>query len=311
MRSLTLALLLAVSACGNTFGAMRAPAFRPNPVAEDAARPHVPGEITAIWIGHATVLVKLDDRWVITDPIFSARLGGVVKRYVAPGIDLAGMPRLSWVLISHAHTDHLDIPSLRRLDATAELAVPPGVLAYLPDSLPFAEVAPLARWRSVEKDGVRVTAVPAKHVNGRWFFDEMWSRQANTGWIVEHHGLTVYFAGDTAYDAGMFREIRRRFPHIDLALIPVGPAGESHMSRWFSKRWHVDPEQAMRAFEDLGARWMIPIHHGTFYQTGANEDRAITRAIMKHDLLDRVLFLRIGETVVLAPRLHAAAAATR
>jgi L-ascorbate metabolism protein UlaG (beta-lactamase superfamily) len=185
------------------------------------------------------------------------------------------------------------------LDPHADLAVPPGVVDYLPGlkhRLPF-DTAVLDTWSSADHDGMRVTAVPARHVNGRWFVDELWSRRANTGWIVEYHGLTVYFAGDTAYDPKMFREIRRRFPHIDLALMPTGPSGTNTISRWFGRMWHVDEDQAMRAFLDVGAHFMIPIHHGTFYRSGIAEDRTIARAIARHGLLSRVMTLAIGQTI--------------
>ena len=294
-------LLASAIGCG-FFTRTEDPAFRPSPAGELTARPD-DDSLRVWWIGHATVLVKMGDRWILTDPVFSARLAFFVKRYVAPGIDLHGLPRIDWVLVSHAHADHLDPPSLRRLNPSANLVVPPGALPYLPADAPFAGFAALAPWQSVTQDGVTITAVPARHADGRWQLDGLWSRQAHTGYVIQHRGLTVYFAGDTAWDATIFKEIGRRFPGIDLALIPVGPATRPAVTRWFTDRVHVSPAEAMRVFEDVGARWMLPIHHGTFFRHGPGERRLIADAIEGSGRRDRVLMLQIGQaaTVRAAP----------
>src|SRR5262245_655626 len=127
-------------------------------------------DLKAWWIGHATVLVAMADRWILTDPNFSPSIGMVVHRKVAPGVDLDALPEIDWVLISHAHLDHLDKPSLRRIGEQAAVAAPPGAATALP-KIPFRRVAPLSAWQSIEQGGMRITAVPVRHGDARWIVD--------------------------------------------------------------------------------------------------------------------------------------------
>ncbi|HJZ89069.1 MAG TPA: MBL fold metallo-hydrolase [Polyangia bacterium] len=298
MTRLPLVLALAAALGCGSFASTRPPASRPRPAIDDVAAASPNRGMKAYWIGHATVLVQMADRWIITDPNFSPRVGVFVKRRVAPGIDLDALPEIDWVLISHAHLDHLDHPSLRRLNESASLAAPPGVVHYLPGHTPFREVVALSPWQAVERDGVRITAIPVRHGDGRFGLDELYNRHAHTGYVVEHAGMTLFFAGDTAYDPVSFKQVGERFA-VDLALIPVGPAGTAFGP--MMRRVHVSPPEALRILADVRARWMIPIHHGTFFTGGARELDAIEKAIRQHPLHDRVLLLRAGESVTVEP----------
>ncbi|HEY3352818.1 MAG TPA: MBL fold metallo-hydrolase [Polyangia bacterium] len=291
-RAALAALALALASCGNFA------ATQPAPLTPRPAAPQGPAALTAYWIGHATVLVALKDRWIITDPNFSERVGVVTKRRVAPGIDLEALPKIDWALISHAHLDHLDHPSLARLGPVPVVA-PPGVVPYLPKS-PRPVVA-LAPWQSFERDGMRITAVPVRHGDGRYGVDELYHRNAHTGYVVEYAGLTVFFAGDTAYHPEYFKAIGRRFPRIDLALIPVGPTGR-RVLRPLMKGMHADPAEALQILADTGARWMLPIHHSTFFREGAGELARIQAALRASPLGERVVLLRVGESLALEPR---------
>jgi L-ascorbate metabolism protein UlaG (beta-lactamase superfamily) len=291
-RALPLVLALSLAACGNLART------QPAPLTPQPAPPAGPAALTAYWIGHATVLVGVKDRWIITDPNFSERVGVVTKRRVAPGIDLDALPKIDWVLISHAHLDHLDHPSLARL-GPVPLVAPPGVVPYLPRS-PRPVVA-LAPWQSFERDGVRITAVPVRHGDGRYGVDELYHRHAHTGYVIEYAGLTVFFAGDTAYHPTYFKEIGRRFPNIDLALIPVGPTGR-RILRPVLSHMHVDPEEALQILADTNARWMVPIHHSTFFRDGPGEVNEIAAALRRSPLRRRVVVLAIGESLALEPR---------
>ena len=271
------------------------PARLARPVVEEVA-PR--SDLKAWWIGHATVLIEMADRWILTDPNFSGSVGMVVHRKVAPGVDLDALPEIDWVLISHAHLDHLDHPSLRRVGEQAAVATPPGAAAALP-KIPFRRVAPLGAWQSVEQEGVRITAVPVRHGDARWGLDAIYRHDAHTGYVVEYSGLTVFFAGDTGYDPQFFKQIGLRFPKIDLALIPVGPAG-SRFFRPLMRSAHVNPAEALRIFDEVHARWMIPIHFGTFFQASPAEMAEIRAAIRKHPRGDRVLLLRQGEAAEIA-----------
>ena len=182
------------------------------------------------------------------------------------------------------------------LPESATLFLPPGSSRYIPE-FGFADYVEMTPWKVAEVDGVRVTAVPVKHFNGRYGFDNG-PMSTFTGYIVEYGGKTVFFAGDTGYDPEKFKEIGKRFT-IDVALIPIAPT-EPHD---FMKRVHANPEEALQIFDDVHAKAMVPIHHGTFMQgtdssiTTAREQ--LTRLVTERHLEDRVFILNIGEQKIL------------
>lgn len=252
-----------------------------------------PDAITVSWIGHATLLVGIRGHWFLTDPMFSERLAGVLRRKVKPAIAPAELPVLDAILVSHAHFDHLDLPSLRRL-ADAPLLVPSGVPAFLPRDLPQREVVALDAWQTWRRGDVRITAVPASHGDGRYWVDR-WHKHTHTGWVIEIGDRTVYFAGDTGYIAAQARELRRRF-RIDVDLIPVGPAGRAPWVERWRADVHATPDAALDLFRDTGAQWMVPIHFGTFFQPAGRELPLVEAAIARHHLERSVRVLAIGET---------------
>lgn len=241
-------------------GANAALFFRtPDPVLVQPARVELPGaRLAATWIGHATVLVQLDDKFILTDPIFTEYAGAFTRRLVAPGLAVDRLPPLAAVLVSHRHPDHLSPRSLTAIGPKAsKVIVPPGAGDDVPAG-PF-RVLELERWESHEADGLRITAVPVDHSGGR-FLDRRSHPRAFTGFVVEYRGLTVYFAGDTAFAPEHFRATAGRFPRIDLALLPIGPISPREASR----PNHMDPDDALEAARLLGADAMLPIHHDTF-----------------------------------------------
>jgi L-ascorbate metabolism protein UlaG (beta-lactamase superfamily) len=257
--------------------------------------------LSVLWIGHATVLVQIDDKFVLTDPVFAGSVGMLSARFQPPGLDPRDLPPLDAVLVSHVHMDHLSPSSLLRIaDKTRQLLIPPGSLMYVPDAAtPTRE---LGAWQTWEKDGLRITAVPVKHVGGRYGLDQLWMPAAFTGYVIEYHGLVVYFGGDTAYDHDRFVATAARFPKIDLALIPIAPIEP----RDLMKHTHVDPFEAVRAFLDLGAKRMVPIHFDTFPNSGdepGDAPRELERVKRGLHLGDDVIpILRVGEPRVLLGR---------
>jgi L-ascorbate metabolism protein UlaG (beta-lactamase superfamily) len=256
--------------------------------------------LAALWVGHATVLLQMDDRLILTDPIFTASSGQISWRVVEPGIDVADVPPLDLVVLSHLHFDHLSPASLARLEGRiGHLLAPAGGLAYVPD---FAFTASdLAPWEHWDDRGMRVTAVPVTHHGWRYGADA-WMDGCFTGYVIEYHGLSVYFGGDTAYAREHFVATARRFPHLDLALLPIAPIEP----RRFIGGNHLDAVQALQAFEDLGARRMVPIHFDTFINSedAVGDAPAALRRAMRERAMDdeRVLRLEIGEQRVLIPR---------
>jgi L-ascorbate metabolism protein UlaG (beta-lactamase superfamily) len=269
------------------------PARLTDPVRPDAG-------LAALWVGHATVLLQIDDRFVLTDPVFTANVGLFSRRLVEPGIDPANLPRLSAVLISHMHFDHLSLESLSMIEGkVGRLVMPRDGARYAPGySFPVEE---LPTWSSIEVDGLRLTAVPVNHVGWRYGADRAWM-ESFTGYVIEYHGKTVYFGGDTAYAPGLFQATRARFPSIDLALLPIAPIEP----RGFMSRTHTSADEAVASFLDLGARVMMPIHYDTFINSidePGDALRSLEAARVARSLApDRVAVVSFGEQRVFLPR---------
>ncbi len=242
---------------------------------------------TVTYIGHATVLFRLNGVTALTDPLYNERIS-IYRRYVQPGLPLQELPPLDLILISHSHWDHFDTWTLRRLDRRAVVVVPDGLQGDV-RSLGFQDVRGLKHWETTTVGGAEVTAVPARH----------WGTYC--GFLI-HNGKTVYFAGDTGLFDGM-REIgaRRR---IDLALLPIG-AYRPHVAFLpiLSRKMrsvHMAPEDVPPAAEMLGARLVVPVHWGTFKLTGEPIDEPLDRLqrVMRDESMNgRIRIVMQGETV--------------
>lgn len=272
------------------------------PVAHKLTDPSRPdARLSVLWIGHATVLVQMDDVFVLTDPVFEHSLMLVSPRLVEPGLDARNVPRLAAVVVSHMHFDHLSFDSLDMIERkTPVVLVAPGVRSNMP-RYDF-EIRELERWQTYEKDGLRITAVPVQHVGGRYGIDAAFEPRAFTGYVFDYHGLSVYFGGDTAYAPNAFRQTHERFPDLALALIPICP----DEPRGFMAPTHASPSQALDAFALLGAKRMVPIHFDTFVNSddafGACPDE-LRRQMRSRGLgEEQVAILTAGEQRVLIPR---------
>jgi N-acyl-phosphatidylethanolamine-hydrolysing phospholipase D len=274
-----------------------------NPVRKDV-------RLTALWVGHSTLLIQIDDKVILTDPVLTETGGELGRRVVEPGIDPENIPRCDLIIISHSHFDHLSLGSLKYLEKknkNTPLVFPNDLEYFLPD-LDFE----LVRMKNDKGysggnitgetktiNGIRVTTVYAQHWGGRYGFDGyLWGSRAFTGYILEYNGLTIYFAGDTGYETEKFKLIGENF-NIDLACIPIGPCADC---RYCGSKNHVFPTDAVYIFKDVKAKWMVPIHYGTFVFAQAEplEPLAELRKIMiKEKLEDKIKILMIGEQVEL------------
>jgi len=269
------------------------------------ARPPAHGEgIRLTWIGHASWLVQLDGVSLLVDPVLSEKLNGLISRNVPAALTAAELPHVDAVLVSHSHYDHLDLPTLKAVRAPVIAGLGLEKL-FSDEGLPCAT---LGWWQSVRLGEVTVTFVPAQHWSRRGFTDA--NRTLWGGFVIEGPSGRVYHTGDTGWFEG-FAEIGRRFPEIDAALLPIG----AYDPEWFMSPQHMNPEEAMRAFEALGARRMIAMHWGTFKLTDEPLDEPPVRLeaerVRRGLAPERVRVVAIGETVELPPSSQQAPGATR
>jgi L-ascorbate metabolism protein UlaG (beta-lactamase superfamily) len=247
----------------------------------------------AVWIGHATWALRLAGRLIVTDPIWSRSIGGAVRRLVPPGVALDGMPAIDVVLVTHDHRDHLDLPTIRKLPHDALYVVPIGNGPRLGKP----NVIELDWWQTHQVGDLAITLVPARH----WSMRMPWNRNATLwgGYVIRGPEGTAYHSGDTAW-GDHFAEIGAKAGPIDWAMLPIG----GYAPRWFMEPQHIDPSEAGRAFEALGARHMLAMHWGTFKLTdeAIGEPPAKLRAYWAERGLDpeRLWILDPGEPRVLS-----------
>lgn len=250
------------------------------------------GDVRLTYAGHSTVLVELDGVRLLTDPVLRERIG--LLRRLVPVPPPETTARLDAVLVSHAHWDHLDVPSLARLDRGTLLVVPRGT-AGIVAGLGFDRVVELTPGERTAVGPVTVTATPAAHAGSR---PPRW-RAVALGYLVEG-SQRVYFAGDT----DLFDGMAAIADGVDVALLPISGWGPT------LGRGHLDPERAARAAALVGARHVVPIHWGSIALAGT-EGLATRRASAPDDLAraaaelaPRAVVHRVepGGSVTLRPR---------
>ncbi len=254
---------------------------------------------TATWIGHATLLVQMGNLSFLTDPIWSPTASPISwlgpRRYAAPGVALDALPPIDFVLISHSHYDHLDLPTLVRLaqrDPATRFLVPLGNAALLRDA-GIEHVEEFDWGQGARVGAVEATCVPSQHWSQRGLFDAR--RSLWCAWVVRAPERRFYFAGDSGWFPG-FADVGRVFGPFDLAALPIGAYQPTAMMR----PHHLDPEQAVDAGVALRAQRLVGIHFGTFDLSDEPLDeppRRFRAAAAKAGYSDASSWvLRIGET---------------
>jgi L-ascorbate metabolism protein UlaG (beta-lactamase superfamily) len=222
-----------------------------------------PNELRVTFVNHSTVLIQWKGKNVLTDPIWSKRCSPIKwvgpKRLHPPGIPFEDLPPIDLVLLSHNHYDHLDIPTLKRLNKRFHPLILTGLgNKKLLNRNGISHVHEMDWWEEIHiTDTLSIAFVPAQHQSGRKGYDQcktLWG-----GFVVMDGNENIYFAGDTAY-SGFYKEIKKKYGPPKLALLPIG----AYKPRWFMKRFHQSPEEAVKAHQDLHAEHSLGIHFGTF-----------------------------------------------
>lgn len=244
------------------------------------------GEFQVTWIGHASFLVQTEGMNLLIDPVW-ARWLGIVKRVRQPGLHLRKLPKIDLVLITHAHYDHLHKKTLKHV-ADGQLIVTPKSVGRIVKSCGFGQIREMEAWESVRCGSLEITFTPARHWGARFLGD---SHRGFGGYLIRNSaGRTLYHSGDSAWFDG-FAEIGQH-SGIDLALLPIG--AYDNVS---GRDVHMNPEQALDAFQELGAAHMVPMHYGTFPLTSEPILEPLERlraASLSRGLCERITVLPEG-----------------
>jgi L-ascorbate metabolism protein UlaG (beta-lactamase superfamily) len=285
-----------------------APEWRP----VEAAAPHQKllervgaGDLRVTFINHATFLIQMDGMNILTDPIWSERTSPVSftgpRRVQQPGVLFDDLPPIDAVVVSHNHYDHMDLPTLKKIAARNNPHIYTGM-----GNKAFLAKAGISRveemdWWQKKKCGetLRITFVPAKHFSNRGMCDHnktLWG-----GFVIESTAGAVYFAGDTGFGPH-FEQIAQRFPHLRLALLPIG----AFQPVWFMAPHHMSPQEALRAHFILKARTSIAMHFGTFRLGDDQQNEPVETLQAAIDAAamgdTRFWIMRFGETRSVSPR---------
>ena len=258
-------------------------------------------DLSVTLIGHASLLLQVDGRNILIDPVWSARASPMrwagPRRYNEPGIAFEALPPIDLVLLTHNHYDHLDISTLRRVWQAwrPSMVAPLGNDGVIGRTDPDLQVCTLDWGQQVEiLPGLEVWLHPAHHWSSRSLSDRrmaLWG-----GFVVRTQVATIYAAGDTGYgDGAIFRAVRERHGPPDLAILPIG----AYAPRWFLKDQHVNPAEAVQIMRDCDAAQALGVHWGTFALT--DEPPFAPQQDLRRALLDagmpaeRFLAMRAGD----------------
>ncbi|MCB0508593.1 MAG: MBL fold metallo-hydrolase [Chitinophagales bacterium] len=241
------------------------------------------------WLGHSSFYIQLQQIKILTDPVFYS-LTPLLKRKHPLPCNISDFKDINYIILSHGHRDHLDIPTLKKLckqNPKVEVLCPLGFEKML-QKIGFTKIQEAAWWQRYNTQSITIDFLPAKHWNRRFITDyntTLWGSFALS--IIDKK---IYFAGDTAYDQH-FKEIQEHYQNFDFCLMPIGAYKPRYVMKWA----HISPEEAIQAFQELQGKTFIPMHYGTFDLSDEPASEPI-RIIEKNMQLDGALkTLKVGE----------------
>lgn len=244
-------------------------------------------DLAAVWIGHATVLLRMGGMTILTDPVLSNRIGvglglmtGGPRRYIAPALQIGQLPPLDMILVSHAHFDHLDRPTLHRLPKHVPVVTAANTHDLIHD-LGFTTVTELQWGQTLEISRLKLTAHRVEHWGARTFYDR---HRGFNSYLIQSPRRRVLYGGDTAYHPH-FKTLGK----VDLAIFGIG-AYDPYIQA------HATPEQAWRMVDHVRADWMLPMHHSTFRLSHEPMGEPMQRLLsVAARGMDRIITREIGD----------------
>ncbi len=247
----------------------------------------------AAWLGHTTVLLKVEGHTILTDPVLYDRVGINIgpltlglKRLTAPALRVRNLPHIDLILLSHAHMDHFDLPTLRELESRGTRVVTARNTSDLLRVGRYKQVDELGWGERLQAGPFKIHAFQVNHWGARMRSD---TYRGYNGYTIEAGRYRILFAGDTAA-TGLFREVKTAKPY-DLAIMPIGA-----YNPWV--RYHCTPEEAWEMGNHAGADRFLPVHHQTFQLSREPLLEPIERfQEAAGNAQDRVTVRRIGDEV--------------
>ncbi|MFN0277969.1 MAG: MBL fold metallo-hydrolase [Pyrinomonadaceae bacterium] len=255
-----------------------------------------------LWLGHASFYIRFGDIGILTDPVFDEPTP--LKRLVPVASPLEKIRDVDYVLLSHDHRDHMDEETLRNVAKKfPEAAFLAGLRSedVLNEWANQSNTIMTAGWFQqfdpsvLANDQVKITFVPVRHWSRRWLFDMNWRLWG--GYVIESGDTTIYFGGDSGY-APHYKETGELFPEIDYFLIGIG----AYQPRFMMEPNHNSPAEAFRAFQDSGAKKLVPMHYGTFDLSDEPPSQPLRLLLMEAEragLRECVHPLAINESIVI------------
>jgi L-ascorbate metabolism protein UlaG (beta-lactamase superfamily) len=252
------------------------------------------------YIGHATLLLEIGGKRILTDPNFDPALARVLRRVAPPGVAIDKLPDLDAVLVTHAHADHLSFTSLAALPQTIPILAPGPIQQWL-RAEGYKQAEAIEPGDALKLGNLTIHGTTAEHRGTRYGFDH-WRSAANM-YLLEAPDMACFFAGDTGLTETTHRMVETILHpagrQLDLALLPIGHAP------WWKPRFrrgHLSSDDALTLFERLGARYLIPYHWGTFHHFSAGPFDAIDQLrarLEQHPRREDVKVLEPGTTFAL------------
>ena len=256
------------------------------------------------WIGHATFFIRLDQKYILTDPFFSNVAGKYSigpRRYSTPNIGIEDLPKLDVLICTHNHYDHLDIKSLctirKKFGNKVQVFCPIGLSEYF-QQCGFTAIREM-NWNQQANVGknLEIYCLPAIHNSGRSFFDK--NKTLWCGFGLKTKSFCIYFAGDTAYHSKVFKEMRSTLKQCDVAILGIG----AYEPETLLTQYHTNPEQAVQIALDIGAKNIVGMHWGMLNLSDEPVDEPIKRFCKAAESFgfssNNIWRIKVGETVSL------------